>query len=133
MGNCSNDLENGFEGLFALLNLNRRDRITINEFNWKFMLLIIDGKFWIVIVIRRLQYLIAICIKLCWVFKWETKISENHYRGNSATSILGIQILLMGIEIFFAGLSIVRRNRIFHPKLKSVDKGKSFFWSSVCS
>ena len=32
MGNCSN-LENGFEGLFALLNLNSRDRITIDEFN----------------------------------------------------------------------------------------------------
>jgi hypothetical protein len=68
MWNCSNDLENEFEGLFALLNLNRRDRITIDEFNWKFMLLIIDGKFWIVIVIRRLQYLSAICIRLCWGF-----------------------------------------------------------------
>jgi hypothetical protein len=33
MGNCCN-LENGFlEGLFALLNLNSRDRITIYEFN----------------------------------------------------------------------------------------------------
>ena len=69
MGNCSN-LENGLKDyLHALLNLNSRDRITIDEFNWKFMLRIIDGKFWIVIVIRRLQYLIVICIRLCWVFK----------------------------------------------------------------
>ena len=116
MGNCSN-LEKWIEGLFALLNLNRRDRITIDEFNWKFMLLIIDGKFCIAIVIRRLQYLIAICIRLCWVLNEKPKISENHYRGNSATSILGIQIFLMGIEIFRVGLSFGRMNRIFHPKL----------------
>jgi hypothetical protein len=110
--------KNGFEGLFALLNLNRRDRITIDgEFNWKFMRLIIDGKFCIAIVIRRLQYLIAICIRLCWVLNDKPKISENHYRGNSATSILGIQIFLMGIEIFCVGLLFVRMNRIFHPKL----------------
>ena len=69
--------KNGFEGLFALLNLNRRDRITIDEFNWKFMLLIIDGKFCIVIVIRRSQYLIAICIRLCWVLNEKQKISEK--------------------------------------------------------
>ena len=32
----------------------------------------------------------------------------------------------MGIEIFFVGLSIVRRNRIFHPKLNPLIRENHF-------